>query len=77
MLNICLVSSFILCLDKFAMDMFFGYFLREEQMKKKGEAYKYSPTDFRVSVIQNLANTFFETTMNEHRIILLLESLIN
>ena len=35
MLNICLVSSFILCLDKFAMDMFFGYFLREEKIKKR------------------------------------------
>ena len=61
MLNICSVSSFIL----FAMDMFFGYFLREEQMQKKGEAYKYSPKDFRVSGIQNLANISFETTMND------------
>ena len=46
------------------MDMFFGYFLRKKQMKKKGETNKYFPTDFRVSVIQKLANTF-ETKMND------------
>ena len=64
MRNICLISSFILYLYKFAMDMFFGYFLRKKQMKKKGETNKYFPTDFRVSVIQKLANTF-ETKMND------------
>ena len=58
-------GSYILCLDKFAMNMFFGYFVWKEPMKKKGETYRRSPTDFRVFVIEKLANTSFETTATD------------
>ena len=46
MLNICMVNGFILWI---------------EHLKKKGEAYKNTQTDFRVSVINKLVNNSFET----------------
>ena len=48
-INICMVNAFILW---------------KEHLKKKGEAYKNTQTDFRVSVMDKLVNNSFET-MND------------